>query len=562
MTVTGEGPQRRTKGLGAGPASFSGLQISPPEAPALGRARKVPDMTRDLSRLLRPTSIAVIGGGAWCAHVVANCRKIGFAGADLAGAPERTEIAGEPAYRDIADPARRARCRLCRGQPGCDHRHRRATCAVRGAGGAVVYASGFREALAEASDGADLQADLLRAAGDMPLIGPNCYGLLNYLDGAALWPDQHGGVRVDARRRDHHPKLQHRDQPDHAAPRPAAGLCCDGRQSGADRAGRDRHRRCSTTRASPPWVCISKASAICARSRRWRNRARDLGKPIVALKVGRSEQARAAAISHTASLAGSDAGARALFARLGIARGGSLSALLETLKLLHVTGPLASNRIASMSCSGGEASLMADAADGRALTFPPLTDSQTHALRQALGPMVALANPLDYHTYIWGRTDEMTATFSAMMDPSLALGAVVLDFPRADRCSDADWEPVIEAVAATKAATGRPMALIASLPETMPEDKAARLIDLGIAPLAGLDDALDAIAAAAWLGQDRPATSPVTLPQAPEDTRSADRGAGKGRSGPVRHRHPGAQGGARATQTWTRPGAKCRFHWS
>ena len=31
----------------------------------------------------------------------------------------------------------------------------------------------------------------------MALVGPNCYGFLNYLDGAALWPDQHGGRRVE-----------------------------------------------------------------------------------------------------------------------------------------------------------------------------------------------------------------------------------------------------------------------------------------------------------------------------------------------------------------------------
>ena len=34
------------------------------------------------------------------------------------------------------------------------------------------------------------------AAGDMAVIGPNCYGLINYADGALLWPDQHGGVRL------------------------------------------------------------------------------------------------------------------------------------------------------------------------------------------------------------------------------------------------------------------------------------------------------------------------------------------------------------------------------
>ena len=83
--------------------------------------------------------------------------------------------------------------------------------------------------------------------------------------------------------------------------------------------------------------------------------AKAQGKSIIALKVGKSEQAQQAAISHTASLAGSDAGASALFERLGIGRVSSLSSFLETLKLLHVTGTLPSPQIAYMSFSGGEA---------------------------------------------------------------------------------------------------------------------------------------------------------------------------------------------------------------
>jgi len=62
------------------------------------------------------------------------------------------------------------------------------------AGGAVCYATGFVEA---GEEGAKLQEQLLEASGDMPLIGPNCYGMLNYLTGAMLWPDQQGGQRVD-----------------------------------------------------------------------------------------------------------------------------------------------------------------------------------------------------------------------------------------------------------------------------------------------------------------------------------------------------------------------------
>ncbi|EBA10004.1 acyl-CoA synthetase, putative [Sagittula stellata] len=101
-------------------------------------------------------------------------------------------------------------------------------------------------------------------------------------------------------------------------------------------------------------------------------RARALGMRIVAVKLGASEQSARAAVSHTASLTGSDVGARALLRRLEIAQVETLSAFLETLKTLDGVGRLASARIASMSCSGGEASLMADSALRRDVSLPPL----------------------------------------------------------------------------------------------------------------------------------------------------------------------------------------------
>jgi acyl-CoA synthetase (NDP forming) len=132
-------------------------------------------------------------------------------------------------------------------------------------------------------------------------------------------------------------------------------------------------------------------------------------------------------------------------------------------------------------------------------------------LREALGGHVALANPLDYHTFVWGDRAAIARTFTAMMQGDLSLGVVVADFPRADRCDGSAWGPVIEAVSDTKAASGRPMAILATLPETMPEDVAETLTARGIVPLCGVDDGLRAIAAAAWLGQGdrrRPAAAP------------------------------------------------------
>ena len=63
-----------------------------------------------------------------------------------------------------------------------------------GAGGAVCFASGF----GETADGQDANSRLLNAAGDMPILGPNCYGMINALDGVSLWPDQHGCLPVES----------------------------------------------------------------------------------------------------------------------------------------------------------------------------------------------------------------------------------------------------------------------------------------------------------------------------------------------------------------------------
>ena len=146
---------------------------------------------RDLTRILRPESIAVLGG-SWAVAVIEQCRRMGFAGDIWPVHPTKSELAGLPCFPSIeALPS----------SPDVAfvgvNRHLTvelvAALQAMGAGGAVCFASGFAEAGVE---GAALQARLIEAAGDMPVIGPNCYGLINYLDGALLWPDLHGGQRV------------------------------------------------------------------------------------------------------------------------------------------------------------------------------------------------------------------------------------------------------------------------------------------------------------------------------------------------------------------------------
>ena len=150
--------------------------------------------------------------------------------------------------------------------------------------------------------------------------------------------------------------------------------------------------------------------------------------------------------------------------------------------------------------------------------YPALTEAQATGLRAALGPKVALANPLDYNTYIWGDEEALKATFTALCgaEAGLGMGCVVVDYPRDDRFDAPDYDQVMRAVAATSAATGTPMAMVSLMAEGLSEAVSRRAMELGVVPLCGMGDALTAIRAAAEAGRTggantRPA--PVTLPQ-------------------------------------------------
>ena len=461
-----------------------------------------------LARLFQPKSIAVIGGGAWGTEVIRQCQKIGFAGNIWVVHPTKDDVAGLTPFRKIADLPNPPDAVFVGVNRHATVEAVQELSAI-GAGGAICFASGFSEAVHEVSDGDDLQAALLVAAGEMPIIGPNCYGFLNYLDGVTLWPDQHGGLLTDSGvaliAQSSNVAINLTMQ---ARGLPLAYVVTVGNQAqtGLSEIGQTLLANPKVTALGLYIEGIDDLAALVELART----ARQLGKPIVVLKTGKSEQAQQAAISHTASLAGSDAGANALFDRLGIGRASSLSGFLETLKLLHVVGPLAAPDIASMSCSGGEASLMADMAHGSAIAFPPLDAGQKTLLRDTLGPIVTLSNPLDYHTFVWGNEDAMAATFAAMMSPRVALGVVILDFPRPDRCTSPDWDLVLNAVARAQTETGQPIAVLSSLAENMPEDVARKLVAKGILPLCGMSEAVEAITAASLV--DKVTDAEVFIP--------------------------------------------------
>ena len=446
-------------------------------------------MQRSLDRLIRPRTIAVFGGRE-ARRVIEQCDRMGFAGEIWPVHPTQESVLGRRCYRSVAelpDAPDAAFVGVNRMLTVDIVRE----LSARGAGGAVCYASGFSEAIAELAGGADLQQALVEAAGAMPIVGPNCYGMINGLDGALLWPDQHGIVRTErgvailtqSSNIAINLSMQKRGVP-------ISYLMTAGNQAqtGLSDLARAVLEDPCVTAVGLHIEGFGDIRALEALA----TRARALKKPLVALKVGKSEQAQRATVSHTASLAGSDAVADAVLDRLGIGRVATLPELIETLKLLHVAGPLESNAISSMSCSGGEASLMADAAVGRNVEFRALKPEQLPALRASLGQMVTLSNPLDYHTFVWGDLARQTEAFSAMFAGDYALNLIVLDFPREDRCDGTDWMITVSAIIAAAKQTGARAGILATLPENMPEAIAGQLIEAGIVPLCGISEALAA----------------------------------------------------------------------
>ncbi len=129
-------------------------------------------------------------------------------------------------------------------------------------------------------------------------------------------------------------------------------------------------------------------------------RARELGKPIVLIKVGKSALAQRATIAHTGALAGSDDVQNALFEKLGIIRVNDFDEMFETAELLSKVRKRLpqGNRAFAITLSGGVISLMGDLSEPLDITFPSWSQEGVRELRQVLPEFSGIANPLD----AWG----------------------------------------------------------------------------------------------------------------------------------------------------------------
>jgi acyl-CoA synthetase (NDP forming) len=451
---------------------------------------------RDLSPLLSPEAIAVVGAserhGSAGRLVLENLRNLEYQGDVYAVHPKYREVLGFPCYSDLnalPGPVDSVAVLLAAEKvlPTLE-------AAVEvGARAAWVLASGFAEAGLE---GKARQADLARFAEETGLMvcGPNCIGVANLVDRVATYSvalspaTRAGGVSAVVQSGALCLGLAN------AARFGFRYLISIGNEAVLDSADyigylvSDPHTQVIIAfmegiRSPQKFVAAAQAAA-------------EVGKPILLVKVGRSESARRAIQAHTGSLAGSDAVCDAVFRRLGVMRLDTLNELMEAAELF-LTCPLpAGEGVGFLSLSGGQIGLVGDLAEDLGLEFSAFSEEAQQALTEILPPYSPIANPLD----AWGSGD-LERTYPACVEvvsreEDIHLLAVSRDTPPEVASQEVEQSLAV-AGAAVQAAqeTGKPVLFFSNLSTGFQQEVKAVLDEGGVPYLQGTGETLRAIQA-------------------------------------------------------------------
>ena len=446
-----------------------------------------PKRRKNFRRLLKPRHIAFIGG-RYAIIAINEARRRGFDGEMLAVNPTRTDLVGVECVASIEDlPVAPDAVYLA--IPADNVVDALRSLSVIGAGGVVCFSAGFKEA-----GNTQKEKDLVDATGDMALIGPNCYGIINYIDNSALWSFEHGGwspgygaaIITQSGMFSSDITMSQRSLP-------LAYMVSAGNQAvlgpedfleffAEDPAVRAIGLHLEGLQNIPKF----ESAALKALSK---------GKPVVVLKTGSSTIGSELTVSHTGSLSGSAELYEAFFQRVGIISVTNPSQFLETLKLLCIVGAPKGKRVAGFTCSGGGATMLADHAERIDLVFPVVDPKQENDLSALLPDIATVSNPLDYTTPIWGQAEMTYPVFAKAISAIEADTAVLLqDYPAAGLDSSKSFYRA-DAIAFAEATTekGLPAIICATLPENMDLETRQLLISKGVAPMQGIHETLNAI---------------------------------------------------------------------
>lgn len=386
----------------------------------------------DLDRLLRPRSIAIVGaqpdrtsiGGG----VLANLERYGYKGVLHLVSRTRDEINGRPCVKSIAD--------LPHGidvvvliVPQAAIQDSVLACIERGVGGVIVFTSGFAEAGEEGRRQQDELAAICRDA-NLALLGPNCMGLTNYVDGIPLTFElierrgvgnrqkvaivaQSGATAVNIR------------CAMHARDMAVSYVVATGNEAVLSAEDFVEHL-IEKTDAAVVAVYVERISnpqkfLDVAR------RARAMGKPIVMLHSGSSERGRHAAQSHTGALAGDHALMQTAVRNEAVVLVGTTDELFDVTAVLARFPVPPAGDAGIVTNSGAIRGLAFDFCERIGLQLAGLSPEVDAELHTLVPPYVHVDNPFDIGTTGFANPGIYGTSAAALLkDPNV--GTVLLSY--------------------------------------------------------------------------------------------------------------------------------------
>jgi acyl-CoA synthetase (NDP forming) len=353
-----------------------------------------------LAPLFRPASVAVIGASTEPTKLgsvpVGHMKASGFAGALYPINPKARIVQGLPAYPSVGavpGPVDLAIIALPEAQALAAMRD----CAGKGVRAAVVFTSGFAE-LGEAGQRAQAEMVSVARYAGMRLLGPNCMGLINFSNrlvatfhpafGPTLAPPgriglitQSGAFGGFAYQMIQEKKLGY------------SLILTTGNEGDVDIA--DGLAYLADDPATAVILLYIEGCRDGAKLAAATARARAQRKPVVCLKVGRTDAGMAAVASHTAALAGTDEIFDAMFRQYGVHRASSMEEFLDIGYAASELRELPRDRsIGIVTVSGGVGVLMADSAAAYGLEVAPAPELLQQQIR-GMVPFAATRNPID-----------------------------------------------------------------------------------------------------------------------------------------------------------------------
>lgn len=454
-------------------------------------------MTHKLVPLFKPRHVAFIGGRNLTPALKYH-RDLGFEGQTWVVNPKYDEIEGFACVSAIEELPTAPDLAFVAIRRGLAIEAIEAL-RLKGCRAIVCNAAGFAETGAE---GQELQRRLIAAAGDMAMLGPNAVGLVNYADPMAAMMDQFGVHNVD-----HGVAIVSQ----------GGGFLCDAVFS--DRGLSITHMvGCGNQAVTGVEACVDylledpRVRAVglsfeglhnIAGLRRAAIKALELGKPIVAIKFGKTAAGAQAAASHTASMTGAGASWEALFDRLGIISANSESEFFETMKLLD-SGQIPRGRRALVTAVSGVMGVMlADHLSAAGFELPQPSGERADRLRDLLPDIATPCNPQDVTMAAWNDKDRQEAIYSTLLDEGYDIALMVQNYPRAGMWDISEYEAQVDALGA--ACAGRDVAALQLAPmvDCFPAEARDHTQQLGLAAMQGLEECIQALSHAVWWRQRR-----------------------------------------------------------